>query len=184
MISYAVFISIIVILFLRLSHGEQNWYYDILKVEVKYDNPDVLNGSVKATRVARGVYLANGFLDIKQDLTDDCELGMEMFYSPTGLKNSFVRTPFAIARSKLSHVFNNYYKPIAMKSIMECTDNAPYTEDVFKPPVTKRLIIFTNCSVSTENMPSHMKSGYYRNVFTSYNQCSGYLLFETQVNPI
>ncbi|XP_075168644.1 uncharacterized protein LOC142240799 [Haematobia irritans] len=184
MMSCRVCVSIFVILFLRLSHGEQNWSYDILNIEVKFDNPDVVNASITAARVARGVYLANGVLDIKEDLTDDCEIGMEMFFSPTGLRNSYTRTPFAIARSKLSHIFNYYYKPIAMKSIKECSDNAPYTEDVFKLPITKRLITFTNCTVSPENMPSHMKSGYYRNVFSLHKQCSGSFILESLVNPV
>ncbi|XP_075167760.1 uncharacterized protein LOC142239902 [Haematobia irritans] len=169
---------------LRLSHGEQKWSYEILSIDVKFDNPHVINASVRETRVARGVYRANGFADIKEDLTDDCEISANVFFSSTGLRNSYVRTPFVIPRSKLTYALNVYYKPIAMKSLMECTDNAPYIEDEFRPPLTKRLINFTNCTVSTENMPSHMKSGYYRNVFTLHKQCSGYFILETLVNPV
>ncbi|XP_075169324.1 uncharacterized protein LOC142241441 [Haematobia irritans] len=185
MISNPVYISILAILLLRLAYGSgSNWSYDILSVEVKYDNPDVINASLKETRVARGVYLVNGIFDVKQDLTDDCELGMDIFFSPSGLNSSYFRTPFAIARSKLSYFFNQYYKPIAMKSLTECTDNSPYIEDVFRPPLTKRLITFTNCTISTENMPTYAKPGYYHIVFNYYQQCAGLCIIDVFVKGV
>ncbi|XP_075169381.1 uncharacterized protein LOC142241490 [Haematobia irritans] len=182
MLSNPMYISVVAIIFLQLVNGGKNWSYDILSIHVEFDDPDVVNASLKETRVARGVYLANGFFDIKQDMTDDCELGMDIFFSPTGLNSTYTRTAFTILRNTLSNVLNMYYKPIAMESMAECSDNSPYIEDVFRPPLTKRLITYKNCTVSTENMPSHMKPGYYRVIFNYYKQCPGICVIDVLVS--
>lgn len=122
----------------------------------------MLNWNWRLKRIARGHFVIEGDITIGKDLTDDTLAYGEFLYSPFG--QHFVRTPFHIPNVTLTDFYNKFYKDLCLESLNECATNLPLKDrsDVFVAPLTKRVMVFENCNLSNNNMPSHLKSGYYK----------------------
>lgn len=141
---------------------QTDWTYELLEINCINNTPDLYNWNWHLKRVARGHFVIDGDITVGKDLTDDTIVYAELFYSPFG--QHFFRTPFHIPNVTLSDFYNKFYKDLCLDSLSECATNQPLKDksDVFVAPLTKRIMKFENCVFSTENLPSHMKSGYYK----------------------
>lgn len=68
-----------------------------------------------------------------------------------------------------------------MDDLQKCAKNAPDLE--FDGVLTKRLIVLDNCFISTENLPSHLKAGYYKTVLTFTGRSKASLTIVAKVEP-
>lgn len=60
-----------------------------------------------------------------------------------------------------------------MESLLGCRNNAPLVVHKFVPPLTKRKIELKDCIISNKNMPSKLRSGFYKVVIEYTNQADG-----------
>lgn len=119
-------------------------------------------------------------MDIKEDLTDDFLFSLNLYYSMTGGLD-FTKTPFFIPETNTTVGLNKFYKDLAMESLSKCATNAPWTDDKFVVPLPKRLATLDNCILSNKNMPSKMRSGYYKLLLKYRKQAEGFIEFLVKV---
>ncbi|XP_075158092.1 uncharacterized protein LOC142231364 [Haematobia irritans] len=160
------------------------WTYDLLSIEVENDMPDVVDFNITIKQVSRGVYRAVGKIEILQDLTDDMHGELQLYYSSNGMPNTYVRTAIAIPEKTLSGFFNDFYRPMAMEQLRNCTNDALYSSTRFSPPLTKRSVELDKCWVSNEDMPSYMRSGYYQAVFIFTNLGKAKITVDMLIKPM
>ncbi|XP_073846499.1 uncharacterized protein [Musca autumnalis] len=177
-----IYLLVFLILSKDTTAQKKTWTYELQKLEAINETPDIVEVHVERRLVSRGVYRSFGEVDIKQDLTDDLQMEIYVMYSTNG--RDFYRTPFHVPKGNLTFYINNYYMPIFMESFSECCDNLPALNGTFEAPLTARHITIANCVVNTENMPSHLKSGYYRITYSYMNQARGSITSEALVHPI
>lgn len=134
-------------------------------------------------RIGRGSFVIDGTITVGKDLTDKTIVYAEVFYSPRG--QQFVRTPFVVRNMPISKFFNTFYKDILFKSYKECSTNLPINDksETFVPPLTKRVMILENCTFSNEDMPSHLRPGYYKLKFGFTNEVETTMIFLAKVEP-
>lgn len=118
---------------------------------------------LRTSKISRGVYGIEGYFDVKQDIDDTLFFEAELFRSKLyGPLAYYSKLPMKVANTTLSNLMNEYYKQFVMNTLVNCTDQAPYFEDEFVPPITKRLMEFTQCRVSEEELNFQMNNGYYK----------------------
>ncbi|KAI9589626.1 hypothetical protein GQX74_007794 [Glossina fuscipes] len=146
----------------HLQAAKPIWKFDILDVKCDIQTPDKIEMKIKIAQPARGVYAINGYIDIREDGTDEAFFEIGIFYSRTGTGNSYTPTPFHLRKMNLSEFINWPYKEYLFGTIKECGENIVEVEDKFVPPLQKRRLILNECIFNTDNMPSMMKNGFYK----------------------
>ncbi|XP_075169646.1 uncharacterized protein LOC142241737 [Haematobia irritans] len=162
---------------------EPSWTYDLISLKSENSIPDVMTIDLAVKQVSRGTYRAVGTVEILQDLDDDFQVESQLFYSSTGMPNSYVRCAISIQKSTLSVFINEFFSKMVMNQLRNCTNDALYFENTFRPPLTKRIIKFDNCWASNEDLPSHMRSGYYEVLFIFTRQGQAKIFIEVRVRP-
>ena len=134
-------------------------------------------------RIARGRFVIAGNITIGVDLTDETIISSEVFYSPTA--QHFMPTPFHIPPITLSKFINIYYKDFVLDGFKECATNPPLSDssETFTPPWTKSVMILENCIFPNDNMPSHMRSGYYISIITLSKQVETSFSYLVKIEP-
>ncbi|TMW53005.1 hypothetical protein DOY81_001868, partial [Sarcophaga bullata] len=158
------------LLWILMSKGEPDWTFEILEVNCINNSPDLFDMSLKLKRIARGYFALEGTITVGEDLTDESRVHADLFYSPMG--QQFMRTPFAISEMPISQYFNTFYKDLFLEAFNECSTNPPLKDssETFIPPWRKTVMVLENCNLSNANMPSHMRSGYYKLIFEISNK--------------
>lgn len=160
-------------IFLNLLYPSQpDWTFDLISVSVENHTPEKVFVELSITRPSRGIFGLSGSIDFKDDITDDFLISVSLFYSATG-GSDFYRSPFNIPESRMSKFLNDFYKDMIMESFMKCGENAPETEDKFVEPLKKGIIKLKDCLISNKNMPSKMRSGYYKVIIKYRNLAEG-----------
>ena len=134
-------------------------------------------------RIARGYFVVDGTVNIGEDLTDRTIISSNVFYSATG--QYYTRTPFQIPPMPISIFLNTFYKDFMMEGLKDCATNIEFIDPskAFIPPVTKRVTVLENCTFPNENMPSHMKSGYYNITCDFANQVNTACSLLAKIEP-
>lgn len=147
------------------------------------NKPDLLDIQFYLKRVGRGFFVIDGSITVGADLTDETMVSAEVFYSPSG--QNYMRTPFVVKQMTLSDYFNTFYKDLFLETYMKCSTNLPMKDksDTFVPPLTKRVMDLENCEFSNDEMPSHMKSGFYNVTIAFTNQVESYMIVLAKVEP-
>ncbi|XP_037820076.1 uncharacterized protein LOC119609389 [Lucilia sericata] len=155
----------------RQAKCETDWTYELLSLKLDSENPEILNGDLYVKRVSRGLFAFSGNLNIFEDLNNGTIVYTDVYYSYTSM--DYVRSPFNVPKQPLPQFIKTLYKDMLMESLLQCSSNAPDLE--FDGVVTKRVVEFDDCVISNENMPSHMKIGYYKVIFTFTQQITAQL---------
>lgn len=145
--------------------------------------PDLLETNIYLKRIARGRFAMAGNVTTGIDLTDETKISAEVSYSSTA--QHFMLTPFHIPQTTLSKYINTYYKDFLLDELKECATNPPHKDasETFIPPLTKRVVVLENCAFSNENMPSHMRSGYYKLIISLTNQIDTTCSILSKIEP-
>ncbi|XP_013100041.1 uncharacterized protein LOC106082213 [Stomoxys calcitrans] len=165
--------------FLRITNGA-SWTYDIESIKIDNKTPDVIFVSIEKKMISRGNYTTCGKIELKEDLTDELLFEARLYYSPNGLRGSYINTPFQAPKTPLSVVLQRVYIPTAMETMLECGQNFPYLEKI-ELPFAKRIMTWDDCFISSENLMSHMKSGFYRAIIKLSNQADITVQYELVV---
>ena len=155
----------------------------MLEVNCTNKTPDLFEMNLYLKRIARGHFVMAGNITIGVDLTDETIISAKVFYSP--MAQHFMPTPFHIPQITLSKFMNTYYKDFALDGLKECATNPPLNDssEKFIPPWSKGVMILENCTFPNDNMPSHMRSGYYRSVVTFAKQVETYYSLLIKIEP-
>ncbi|XP_013100030.2 uncharacterized protein LOC106082201 [Stomoxys calcitrans] len=154
--------------FLNITNGA-SWTFDLESIKIHNKTPDVIFVSIERKMLSRGNYTTCGIIELKEDLTDELQIEGRLYYSPNGLRGSYIKTPFHAPKSPFSVILQQVYIPVIMETMHECAQNFPYFEKV-ELPITKRIMTWDECMLSSDNMMSHMKSGFYRAIIKFSNQ--------------
>lgn len=93
-----------------------------------------------------------------------------------------LRTPYSIARTPIIQFLKTFYKKIAYESLSKCSRNAPDMN--IERVLTKRLIIFDNCFISNENLPSYLRNGYYKIILKFEGPAAMDVILLIKVEPL
>ncbi|XP_061395980.1 uncharacterized protein LOC133331612 [Musca vetustissima] len=146
---------------LSLALSKQFWDFELIQVDYYTSNPEVADIKLNAQRIDRGRYGASGFIDLKIDLYED-DVRIQFLLQRSQFRSGpFTTMPMKIENETLSTAVNVFYRNMIMEEAQKCCENAPYFNDTFKPPLTKRLVTLNQCSVSLEKLPNYMMDGYY-----------------------
>ncbi|XP_065365679.1 uncharacterized protein LOC135958715 [Calliphora vicina] len=165
--------------FERRMSIKPDWTYEFISIDSHSDTPDILNFNLYLTRISRGQFAFSGTMDVGEDLNDDTLVNMMVYYSYSS--HDYVRSPLQVPKLELPKFIQTHYKDIMMEDLQICAKNAPDLES--DGVVTKRLAEFENCSISNENMPSHLKAGYYKIVLIFTGRANVSLTVVIKVEP-
>uniref|UniRef100_A0A1A9Z0E8 Uncharacterized protein n=1 Tax=Glossina pallidipes TaxID=7398 RepID=A0A1A9Z0E8_GLOPL len=155
--------------------GKPPWKFDVLNITYENQTPDKVDLEVKITQPSRGVTALTGWIDIKEDITDDAFIEIQLLYSKTGTGNSYSPTPFRLQKMNTSQFINWPYKEYLLDSLKGCAENYIDVGDApFVAPVTKRRVSLNECVFGTEKMPTMMKNGFYKMEIHISNALEGY----------
>lgn len=123
----------------------------------------------KVSQPTRGIFAFSGIWDIKEDINTDKAKGqIDVYYSKNGI--TYTLTPFRVPPLVYTDCFNNIYPLYLKDTVSECCENSIEFEDKFISPLTKRRMICKDCIMSAENLPSHLRPGFYRLVGTTVGE--------------
>lgn len=154
-----------------------------MEINCTNQTPDLFNLEVYLKRINRGHFVLDGIVTVGADLTDQTLTNADIFYSSTA--QHFVRTPFVVHEMSLSEMINSFFKDMLFESLKDCITNLPINDrsETFVPPLTKRIMILENCEISNDNMPSHMRPGYYNVQFGFKNEAETIATVLAKVEP-
>ncbi|XP_073848862.1 uncharacterized protein [Musca autumnalis] len=151
------------------------WTYDLIEITTFTSNPDCVEMNATVHRIDRGRYGYSGYLNFNSDMGEDILILVTVQRS-IQKEGSFGYLPFLGYNVTLPVAMNLYYKPLLMKSVQQCCENAPVFEKSFTPPITKRNISINKCELSNEALPLIMLDGYYKLRTTFFgNDFYGYM---------
>uniref|UniRef100_A0A1A9UT13 Uncharacterized protein n=1 Tax=Glossina austeni TaxID=7395 RepID=A0A1A9UT13_GLOAU len=169
----------------RVQAETPPWKFDVLNITYENQTPDKLDLEVKITHPSRGVTALTGWIDIKEDITDDAFIEIQLLYSKTGTGNSYSPTPFRLHKMNATQFINWPYKEYLLETLKGCAENYVELEDEpFVAPITKRRLSLNACVFGTGKMPTMMKNGFYKLEIQLSNQLVGYACARREVDLI
>lgn len=115
----------------------------------------------EVSQPARGIFAFSGFWDFKEDInTDKAKVRIDVYYSKNAI--TYTLTPFRIPPIVYTDCINIIYTQYLNETMSECCENGFDFEDKFVSPLTKRRMICKDCSIPSDNFPSHLRPGFYR----------------------
>ncbi|XP_023302194.2 uncharacterized protein LOC111684287 [Lucilia cuprina] len=154
----------------RVAKCEPNWSYELLSIKLDSET-ELFKGDLYVKRLSRGLYAVSGTLNIGMDLNNNTIVCADVYYSFTSM--DYIRTPFSVPKQPMPQFIKTLYKDMLLESLLKCSTNPPDLE--FDGVITKRLVELNDCIISNENMPSHMKSGFYKIIFGMQKQVTAQL---------
>ncbi|XP_055852751.1 uncharacterized protein LOC129916681 [Episyrphus balteatus] len=160
-ISYLVYYAQALFVVLVISGAtKKNWQYVMEKFEWVSTNESLISAKLRPIRIARGVYGLNGTINIGFEIDNTFKIQFKILRSNSGT-SKFIETPLHIPQLPFYYFMTKYYKKYAMNDIKNCSD-FPQFEGNFDTPTEIRNYYFNFCVMSTENMPTHMWTGFYK----------------------
>ncbi|KAI8128804.1 hypothetical protein CVS40_1810 [Lucilia cuprina] len=143
----------------NIINSQKTWTYELLELDFESSDKDFIDADLEVLRIARGVFGINGFIDIKQPIDESFSMEV-IFFRDKYCQENYERQLYSVGKQSFADGMNKFYRRILMDSLRNCTTDAPIF-DKFEPPLTKRLIVFDKCQISTDNLPSHVDDGCY-----------------------
>ncbi|XP_065365678.1 uncharacterized protein LOC135958714 [Calliphora vicina] len=150
---------------------EPDWTYELISIKLDSATPSLIDGDLHITRISRGLFALSGSITLREDLSNDTIIYADIYYSFLG--HDYIKGPLRISKTPLPKFMQTFYKDILLDSLMDCSKNTPTLE--LEGVITKRVLEMENCVISNENMPSHMKNGYYKIMFAFTEQVEAML---------
>ncbi|XP_037941056.1 uncharacterized protein LOC119674006 [Teleopsis dalmanni] len=148
------------LLLCETSFGKINHTFEPIDASFYTSNPNVIDSKLSVYRISRGKYGLNGFIDIKQDLSNDYMLELYVLRSVSG-NDRYIPTAIRMPPKNLEYYMNKVYKRIIMTTFSKCAPNSPQFQTEFKAPLTKRRFDLNKCLTDTTNFP-YVRSGFYK----------------------